>query len=554
MKGYFRASFIAAALLAALSGIFISGCTDVDDSLGLDLVPDDQLVDVQSQSFTGIGSYVAFSDSIPTSRLRRMVMGSMETDFGRTTVRSVHQFMPLTSYKSRGDYYFGGPKEKIVLDSAYIVLYIGKITGDTRVPQTFQFFPLRSIAEPEPGQSQPDTSWINFERSYYPYYDMTGKYESEPVFEVTLEKEIEGARYKKLWPVDDASSELYAKGKEYLEHIVGLDQSVWKDEEEGEGLFHEAVPGFYIAPKDVGNAIYEILMIDSYYRQDLSYISIYTHNTDDGEDAEALETKFYFDDKATVEATLSNLSIALIDHDYTLATNGIDPGVFLRYEKDCTCPEGTQCGVECLEGCECTENEGVMPDIYDEEGNEIIPQQEKMYVQSMVGVSGYISFDDELKAELSRILDYDDQYKGVFINRAKLILPLAYNTSDPSYLAKVTRFPARLGLYYDNKGDLPVSMPDYPYMEEIINGTESSFGGYLNYSKAQYEMDISTYVRQLILNPEFTRSQLWIAPAYSASTFSRLEEVELQNKVPNPSDPDDASREIKLEITYTLIK
>lgn len=554
MKGYFKASFFAASLLAAFGVIFMGGCTDVDDSLGLDLVPDDQRVEVQSQNFTGIGSYVAFSDSIPTSRLRRMTMGSMETDFGRTTVRSVHQFMPLTSYKSRGDYYFGGPREKIVLDSAYIVLYIGKITGDTRVPQKFQFFPLRRFAEPGPGQPQPEKSWIDFEQSYYPYYDMTGKYESEPVFEVTLEKEIEGARYKKLWPVGEASSDIYIKGKEYLEHIVGLDQSVWEDEEEGKGLFHEAVPGFYIAPENLGEAIYEILMIDSYYRQDLSYISIYTHNIDDGEKAKALETKFYFDDKAATKATLSNLSIELIDHDYALATNGVDPAVFLRYQDGCTCPDGTQCGEDCPEGCECTKG-GVMPDLYDEDGNEIIPQQEKMYVQSMVGVSGYISFDKELKAKLSAILDYDDQkYKGVFINRAKLILPLAYGTSDPSYLAKVTNFPHRLGLYFDYKGDLPVSIPDYPYMEEIINGTESSFGGYLNYSKARYEMDISTYVRQLILNPEYTRSQMWIALAYSASTFSRLEEVVLQNKAPNPSDPDDKSREIKLEITYTLIK
>ncbi len=537
MKGYFRKSFIAvaASLLVAVGGMFMVGCTDVDDTLGLHLVPDDQRVEVTTRTFTGIRSYAAYSDSIPTSRLRGMAFGSMTTDFGRTTVRSVNQFMPLVSYTKRGNHYFGAADA--VVDSAYIVLYVNKISGNTAAPQTFGVFPLDEAVS--------DT-WIDFTKEYYSDYDMSGKYKTEPVFEFTLEKEIAGARYKKLWPVGAEGEALYDNGKAYLEGIVGLPQSVWKDEEVGDGKFHAAVPGFYFEPKapSAGEAIYEVLMVDSYYLQDLSYLAIYTHNPADGATAKALETKFYFDDKAASYADLSNLSIMLVDHDYSSATNGIDPATFLRYQER-TDENGTpQPG-----------KPWVMPALYDDAGNPIVDQQEEMYVQTMVGASGYISFDQALKQELAGILNSNGtEYSSVFIDKAKLILPLAYDKSDPDYAAKMMNLPYRMGLYLDYKGDLPVSMPDYPYMDEIANSKESKFGGYLNYSKAQYEMDVSTYARQLIMHPDDTRGELWIAPAFNASNFTRLQEVVLQNKTPNLGDPLDKSREIELVITYALIK
>ena len=516
MKGYFRASFIAASLLAAAGGLFLGGCTDVDDTIGLDLVPDDQKMVIQTKTIDGIKSYSAFSDSLPTSHLRRMAFGSMKTDFGTTTVRSVYQFMPLESVKHRGEHYFG---EGAVLDSAYIVLYINNISGDTRIPQNFNIYPLK------------DT--MTFEQVYYPNYDVSYNVEAEPVFRFKFEKEITGSRPKKIWPIvadgetaDPETVALNERAEAYLQKIVDLPKEVWEDEDKGEGLFHQAVPGFYIenyvAPGDPeGNAIYEGIMADSYTMTDLSYLSIYTH-TGEGEDAEVLETKFYFDDKAASYYKLSNLSILLINHDYSTATNGIDPADFLKY----------QVAEEPGEG-------GKMPSL------EGVPVEETVYVQDMAGAAAYINFDADFKQKLTDLLTYDEtEYSSLYINRAKLILPLADDGAG-NYPSELKYALKRLGLYFEYKGDLPVSMPDYPYMDEIMNSTESSFGGYLNYSRSYYEMDVSTYIRQIITNPDKTRSQLWISPAFNASGFSQLGEVMLSNT------PD---RPMRLEITYTLIK
>lgn len=486
---------------------FLGSCTDVDDTLGLDIVPDDQRMVVETRTIGGVKSYIAYSDSIPTNSIRRMTLGSMTTDFGRTTASSVCQFMPLESYRHRGDPYFG---EGAVLDSVYLALYIGNITGKTRVPQTFQIFPLEET--------------MKFDSTYYATDDISGNVKSDPVFEFKLEKEIAGTAYKKLWSAEDTDSPLFDIGKTYLEKIVNLPEAVWADEDEGEGLFHREVPGFYITPyvapgEPEGDAIYEILFADSFYQVDLTYLLFFTH-TGEGESTDSLETIFYMDDKEVDTPELSNLSITLVEHDYDTPGSVVDKSSFLVLNE-----EGK---------------------ISVEDGT---PQEEVMYIQTLLGPAGYIVFDDDFKQNLREIMSFDETvYSSVFINRAKLVAPMVQAVDDDDYAGYVNRVPWRLGLYFDYKGELPVSIPDYPYFSELLSGYESSFGGYLNQSKGRFEMDVSTYIRQLILHPDDTRDQLWIAPAFSTNNFSRLGEVMIAN---TPNTP---GRQIELEITYTLIK
>ena len=560
MKGYFKTVLSLAAALVFASSLFVSGCTEVDDSLGLGMVPQDQKLLVVMDTLKGVKAYVAKEDSQPASHLRRMVLGSRKTDFGVTSASGIYQFMPLESSESRGYPYFG---EGAKVHQAYIALYINHISGNTNVEQTFYVYPLL------------DT--IRYDTTYYANFDpltddnQNGLQKVDlsegPLFTFTMKNEITGRVFKKIWEVKEGDEELegdqfaggdelYNRGRKYLKDIIALEKEVWDDENTGEGLFHKACPGFYIVrasdvreyaeknnlqnvtvdvdePQDA--AIYEILMADSYYLEDLSYLTMFTHTpkttslsnirktaasrADEEEEEEpqydTLETRFYFDDQAADYPNLSNLSIALIRHDYS----------------------GTM-----LDGETFTDTLAVAGG-----GMPASEPKKTFYVQSMLGPSGYLYFDDAFKAKLQEIFDQNgDEYKSVFINKAQLIIPMAKDAEEPDYYLASNAAPSRVGLYLNMKGSYPVNIPDYPYLDEAVNNYKSTFVGYLNYTKGRYEMDISTYLRQLILNPDGTRDRIWLSPAWGLESYTQLGEVVLQN------DPD--GKQIELAITYTLIK
>lgn len=558
MKGYFKSALYAVAALVLSGSIFFTGCTEVDDSLGLGMVPDDQRLVVVMDTIKGVKAYVAKEDSQPTSHLRRMVLGSRKTDFGVTSASGIYQFMPLESSESRGESYFGkGAK----VHEAYIALYINNISGNTNVEQTFYVYPLVDTMRYD------TTYYANFDPFTASNQSLQQKVDLEkgPIFKFTLKDEITGRVFKKIWEVKTGDEELaggefaegdelYNRGRKYLKDIIALEKEVWDDETQGKGLFHKAFPGFYIVrASDVKEyaqknglqsvdvdvdeeqeaAIYEILMADSYFLEDLSYLTMLTHtpknvsgsalnrgpySRTDGETEpqyDTLETRFYFDDQASEFPALSNLSVAMIRHDYS--------GSLLASE--------TFADTVAVAGNGATAS----------------TPRKTFYVQSMLGASGYLHFDAALKEKLREILEREDeQYRSVYINKALLSIPLAEDADAADYHLASGRAPQRVGLYLNMKGVYPVNIPDYPYLDEAVTNNRSTFGGYLNYSKGRYEMDISTYLRQLILNPGGTRDRIWLSPAWSLNSFSRLDEVILEN------DPD--GKEIELAITYTLIK
>lgn len=187
------------------------------------------------------------------------------------------------------------------------------------------------------------------------------------------------------------------------------------------------------------------------------------------------------------------------------------------------------------------------------------------YVDGCGGVVTELYFTDEFLLSLRDINSDDDDYISAAINQAQLKFYLEesdydYAKLDPLALADaMNKAVPRLGLYTDYKKLTPVL--DYMFEQEK-SGTTIHYNGYLNRSRAMYEMNISAYIQELMnallaLEPDANGNvdltkllaprTIYIAPeAYDQFTLSRSILQGSNHELNNAS--------IELELTYTLVK
>ena len=143
--------FRAAAVLAAVALMTFAGCTKVDDTLGSNLVPDNQQMKV---GYTTLGArtlagkldaakYVETrlfqSDSLKASNISYGYMGSMLSDtFGLRTAGFLTQY--LNVYKVKEGYFGYRP----IFDSAQILITITSYGNDTLTPQKYNVYEIKS--------------------------------------------------------------------------------------------------------------------------------------------------------------------------------------------------------------------------------------------------------------------------------------------------------------------------------------------------------------------------------------------------------------------------
>ena len=143
--------FRAAAVLAAAALMTFAGCTKVDDTLGSNLVPDNQQMKV---GYTTLGArtlagkldaakYVETrlfqSDSLKASNISYGYMGSMLSDtFGLRTAGFLTQYLNVYEVKEG---YFG---YRPIFDSAQILITITSYGNDTLTPQKYNVYEIKS--------------------------------------------------------------------------------------------------------------------------------------------------------------------------------------------------------------------------------------------------------------------------------------------------------------------------------------------------------------------------------------------------------------------------
>jgi hypothetical protein len=459
MKRFFKSLLLPAVIVFAIfvHGTSLTGCTDVDDTLGLGMLPDGDHIQLSLDSVGGIKTYLAKSDSIQSSFRNRMIIGSrLDPDFGQTVCGTMVTMYPTSSTFNDKNLYGFRP----VADSLFIVLYINTTFGDTTKAQTFYIYELADTLKRDSVYYQN----ISFDKLID--YD-------KPLFSFTLQSEKSKQVIKKLTPLGD-------EGPEFMQRIVTTDSTILADPYY---TFREHFPGLYITPKPAASdpsepeladaAIYDIALYEDATYMAYSLLNMYAHNykrSDPSVVDTTVNAGYLFADTYP----LPNMSINKVIHKY--------PENIERVLND------------------------TLPDS---------PTLSTIYVQGLSGVASYLRFSDEFFDQIAALKTYEgEQYSKLIVNQARLYIYMDEFTTENLQLA-----PARLGMYKDYKGSYPTPIIDYPYDYESTYSVP--YGGYLNRSNGYYTMDITSQVSYMLNNKEsLAPHDIWLGPdAYTIPTL-----------------------------------
>jgi len=491
-KGYTAAAFAAACFLMA-------SCTEVDDRLGAGIIPKNQQMSIEiSSPAAGVRTLLFKRDSVPSSRTGHVWLGRT-TDasgvFGSQTSSALLQFLP-TSWA----YNYNGYGLDPIVDSARIIFTISGARGDTTAVQRFEVWDINGANDP-----------LTRDTTYYANFPIE-RYRGQRLFEFT----VTGRR--------DVATRLFptAAGKQYLDSIVRIGWDDYSDD----SLFRRKFQGLYIAPaadSPTAAALYGATLASS-------GMQLYVRNHDTLDRSaiyDTMVTSFLFRDTDQTNSdgsttSWANVSVGMTGFDYAGSVLG-----------------GLQAQTNNFTDTLVTST-----------------PLSTVYVQTGGGVGTYMLFSDELIEELRALrATVGADGKDMAINQAMLRVW----TTDNSVEA-MDRSIARLGSYL--KMSTLQGIPDYQYASEAYqkalhasNPTQYDdfdlpYGGYLNRSNGYYELDVTSYVQQLMKIKEGDPAYRYTHPAF----YLAPEAYGMFGTGQTILKGTGSDRPVSVRVTYTIIK
>lgn len=470
----FRRTLRALAATVAVSLLTFTGCTDVDDTLGSNLVPDNEQMKAGFVTLDGrlgginpkriVETRLFQTDSIIGSNISYGYLGSMVSDtFGMRSAGFLSQY---TSYYRVDSGYFGYLP---IFDSAQMLLSISSYGSDTTTDQTFGVYEILSndyITEKPlaPGKTERDTTfYVNFDPETVPglvgdllfTFTMGQSNNTGPATKaVTMSPTPEGRKFVKRLMLQDGEY----KGDYSIYSTDSLKYWV------------EAFKGLFIKPLEQQNATSGGKVKGTIYGTSLSAsgFAVYGRNRMKENPALIKDTigmVYYFYDS---NAKHGNVSVNSIHHDYTNAEFDIADAV---------------------------------------ETNPKRPENATIYVAGMGGVISELTFSEEFFGELNALLAKENEtgrqdFTTLAFSQAKMSIYFwgsAYDWENlpdiPHLVGQMNAAQNRLGLYTNYKKLTPIT--DYAYVYEKTYSTELPYGGYINRSRGCYVMDITGYMQGL---------------------------------------------------------
>lgn len=478
----FRRMLLPVAALAATIGLTLGGCTKVDDTLGGNLIPDNQqmragYVQLPRADELNPKKYVETrlfqTDSIVSSNITYGYMGSMLNDtLGH---RSAGFLSQMVNYYKVDSGYFGYMP---IFDSAQILLKVTSFGRDSVTEQSFAVYEVVSnkyLTEKPiaPNKSQRDsTFYINFDPVAEGVYNP-----DEPLFTFTL-----GGEGKYPSTTSAVTLEPTEAGKKYIRRLMlqegeyAGDYSIYSAD--SLKYWVEAFKGLYIAPNpekpltEYGKG--------TIFATELTYsgLSVYGRNRvkDDPsliKDTIGMVYYFYKDG-----AEFGNVSVNNVKHDYEEAT------IARR--------------INIEEARETAENR---------------PENPLVYVEGMGGVVTEMTFSPEffaeLEAEIAKGNADGKNFKTLAFSQVRM--SIYFNDSDYEWekiadgtagdilrmTDQMNAYPARLGMYTNYKTLTPISDYAYIYEQNYGSSVTLAYNGKINRSRGCYVMDITGYMQQL---------------------------------------------------------
>ena len=485
----FRRKLLPVAALAAVIAAVFAGCTKVDDTLGGNLIPDNQQMKAGYVELRGEGlnprKYVETrlfqSDSLISSNISYGYFGTILNDtLGERKAGFLSQ---MINYYKVDEGYFG---YKPIFDSAQIMLKIASIGRDSLTEQTFAVYEIISndYITKKPvaaNKSQADTTfYVNFDPSEPK--DASGNKYADAVYDpskklFTFKLGGEGTTPSTATSITLEPTE---EGRKYINRLMlqdgDYDYSIYDPENLDKWV--EAFKGLYICPDpdttiDGEGTIFATSL-------DYSGLAVFGRNRVEDDPTLIKDTigmVYYFYESGT---EFGNVSVNTISHDYT------------KYN-----PESAE-NVK----IEIAEAREPKPDEEDKR-----PNNPRVYVEGMGGVVTEMTFTPEFFARLEEEISAANEkegkdFKTLAFSQAKMSVYFGeseYNWEElafsPKLIDEMNVFPSRLGLYTNFKTLTPIS--DYAYSYEQNYNTTLSYGGYINRSRGCYVMDITGYMQQL---------------------------------------------------------
>ena len=476
-------------LLLALAGAWmVGGCTMVDDTLGGNLIPDNQqmragfvTIDGSTKSIDGLNPrrYVETrlfkTDSIVGSNLSYGYFGAQQNDsLGLRTAGFLSQ---MVSYYAVPQDYFGYMP---IFDSAMLLLSITSFGSDTVTEQHFAVYEILSndyITE----RGKSDTT---FYLGFTPDESVYDK--SHPLFRFTL-----GGEGKYPSTTTSMTMTPTDAGKAYVRRLM-LQEGKYKDDytiytNDSLQYFIEEFPGLYIAPDPDFPLTKEGSNVGTIFatQLDASGLSIYGRNRVPEDPALIKDTigmVFYFYDSY---ASHGNVSVNTIQHDYGQITV---PELAFDAATDADEPAA---------GATDTRQPVT-----------------QLRVEGMGGAVTEMTFTPEFFATLEENIARENARDGknfqtLAFSQARMSIYFSessydWSELDPSgsnassilrLIDEMNAAPSRLGLYTNYKALTPVS--DYAYSYEQNYNTTLNYGGYINRSRGCYVLNITGYMQQL---------------------------------------------------------
>ena len=478
----FRRMLLPVAALAATIGLTLGGCTKVDDTLGGNLIPDNQqmragYVQLPRADELNPKKYVETrlfqTDSIVSSNITYGYMGSMLNDtLGH---RSAGFLSQMVNYYKVDSGYFGYMP---IFDSAQILLKVTSFGRDSVTEQSFAVYEVVSnkyLTEKPiaPNKSQRDsTFYLNFDPVAEGVYNP-----EEPLFTFTL-----GGEGKYPSTTSAVTLEPTEAGKKYIRRLMlqegeyAGDYSIYSAD--SLKYWVEAFKGLYIAPNpekpltEYGKG--------TIFATELTYsgLSVYGRNRvkdDPSLIKDTIGMVYYFYEDG---AEFGNVSVNNVKHGYEEAT------IARR--------------INIEEARETAENR---------------PENPLVYVEGMGGVVTEMTFSPEffaeLEAEIAKGNADGKNFKTLAFSQVRM--SIYFNDSDYEWekiadgtagdilrmTDQMNAYPARLGMYTNYKTLTPISDYAYIYEQNYGSSVTLAYNGKINRSRGCYVMDITGYMQQL---------------------------------------------------------
>lgn len=548
----FRRRLLPVAALAATIGLILQGCTKVDDTLGGNLIPDNQqmkagFVTLPRADEINPKKYVETrlfqTDSIVSSNITYGYFGSMLNDtLGR---RSMGFLSQMVNYYLVDSGYFG---YKPIFDSAQIMLKVTSFGRDSLTEQSFAVYEVLSnkylsdkpIA---PNKSERDsTFYLNFDPVAEGVYNP-----DEPLFTFSL-----GGEGKYPSTTTAVTLKPTEAGKNYISRLMlqegkyAGDYSIYSAD--SLKYWVEEFRGLYIAP-DPTKQLTEYNK-GTIFATDLTYsgLSVYGRNRvkdDPSLIKDTIGMVYYFYEDG---AEFGNVSVNNVKRDYTEAT--IADKIDIEQAKETATTR---------------------------------LENPRLYVEGMGGVVTEMTFTPEFFAELEAEITKGNKDGKDFKTLAFSQVRMSVYFEDSDYewekiadgtagnIVRLTdqmnAYPSRLGMYTNYKKLTPIS--DYAYVYEQNYSTELAYYGKINRSRGCYVMDITGYMQQLwnsymqakadaggvVENIDWskvTNLSVYIGPeAYSlyTTTFGMLQGMSTEAGAAEPNNAP-----IRFTMAYNLIK